>query len=62
MPVETLELGFGDPLGLSRGTVKASGMVTLVVHPELVDLGPLHALAGSLACAVSMTSDEVRPK
>ncbi len=41
-----LELGFGDPLGLSRGTVKASGMVTLVVHPELVDLGPLHALAG----------------
>lgn len=44
--VGPLDLRFGDPLGLTRGTVRASDRITLVVHPELLDLGVLHAIAG----------------
>ncbi len=44
--VGPLDLRFGDPMGLTRGSVRASDMITLVVHPELVDLGALHAIAG----------------
>ncbi|MEZ5228051.1 MAG: DUF58 domain-containing protein [Acidimicrobiales bacterium] len=44
--VGPLDLRFGDPLGLTRGSVRASDLITLVVHPELVDLGALHAIAG----------------
>ncbi len=44
--VGPLDLAFGDPLGLTRSSLVASGRITLVVHPELVDLGPLNAIAG----------------
>lgn len=44
--VGPLDLRYGDPLGLTRGSVRASDLITLVVHPELVDLGALHAIAG----------------
>lgn len=44
--VGPLDLRFGDPLGLTRGTVRASDKISLVVHPELIDLGALHAIAG----------------
>ncbi len=41
-----LDLRIGDPLGLTTSVVRASDQVTLVVYPELLDLGVLHATAG----------------
>ncbi len=45
--VGPLELGIGDPLGLTAARVQGSGQVTLMVHAELIDLGVLHAVAGN---------------
>ena len=44
--VGPLDLTIGDPLGLTRSTVRASRDVSLMVHAELLDLHPLHAIAG----------------
>ncbi len=46
LDVGPLDLTLGDPLGLTSSTIRASDQVTLVVHPQLVDLGVLHARAG----------------
>ncbi len=47
-PIEIgpLSLTMGDPLGLTKTTVVASGSVELLVHPELMALSPLKAVAG----------------
>jgi uncharacterized protein (DUF58 family) len=47
-PIEIgpLSLTMGDPLGLTKTTVVASGSVELLVHPELFALKPLKAVAG----------------
>jgi uncharacterized protein (DUF58 family) len=46
LTVGPLDLTLGDPLGLTRSLSRASDRVRLVVHPELYDLGVLHATAG----------------
>lgn len=44
--VGPLHITVGDPFGLTRSKVKASGRVQLVVHAPLTDLGVLRATAG----------------
>lgn len=46
LSVGPLDLRIGDSLGLTTSRIRASDRVTLVVHPELIDLGVLHATAG----------------
>ena len=41
-----LDLSLGDPLGLTRSQVRAAGTTELMVHPQLLDLAPLVAVAG----------------
>lgn len=47
-PIEIgpLSLTLGDPLGLTKTTVVASGQVELLVHPHLIQLSKLRASAG----------------
>ena len=47
-PIEIgpLSLTLGDPLGLTKTTVVASGSVELLVHPELINLSKLKSSAG----------------
>lgn len=46
LTVGPLDLTISDPLGLTKSVARASGQVRLVVHPELLNLGVLHATAG----------------
>lgn len=41
-----LDLSLGDPLGLTRSQVRAAGTTELTVHPKLITLAPLVAVAG----------------
>jgi uncharacterized protein (DUF58 family) len=41
-----LDLALGDPLGLTRSQVEAAGTTELMVHPRLIALAPLVAVAG----------------
>ena len=41
-----LDLSLGDPLGLTRSQIRAAGVTDLMVHPRLIDLMPLVAIAG----------------
>ncbi len=41
-----LDLSLGDPLGLTRSQVRAAGTSELMVHPQLIELDPLVAVAG----------------
>lgn len=41
-----LDLSLGDPLGLTRTQVQAAGTTDLMVHPRLIPLAPLVAIAG----------------
>jgi len=44
--VGPLDLTMGDPLGLTRTRLRAAEQSKLVVHPRLIDLRPLVAIAG----------------
>jgi uncharacterized protein (DUF58 family) len=46
--VGPLDIEFGDPLGLTAARVSAASRSELLVHPELVELGPLRAGTGAL--------------
>ncbi len=41
-----LDLSLGDPLGLTRSRIRAAEVTNLMVHPRLIDLMPLIAIAG----------------
>lgn len=41
-----LDLSLGDPLGLTRSQVRAAEVTELMVHPKLIELMPLIAIAG----------------
>lgn len=41
-----LDLSLGDPLGLTRTQVQAAGTTDMMVHPRLIPLMPLVAIAG----------------
>ncbi|MEM7274446.1 MAG: DUF58 domain-containing protein [Actinomycetota bacterium] len=41
-----LDLSLGDPLGLTRSQIRAAEVTDLMVHPALIDLMPLIAVAG----------------
>ena len=41
-----LDLSLGDPLGLTRSKVRAADVTDLMVHPRLIELMPLVAIAG----------------
>lgn len=44
--VGPLDLTLGDPLGLTRTRLRAAEQSRLVVHPQLIELRPLVAIAG----------------
>jgi uncharacterized protein (DUF58 family) len=44
--VGPLDLALGDPLGLTKANLRAAEVTTLMVHPQLIDLQPLVAIAG----------------
>ncbi|MGF1600156.1 MAG: DUF58 domain-containing protein [Acidimicrobiales bacterium] len=44
--VGPLDLTLGDPLGLTRSKLRAAEVTNLMVHPQLLDLRPLTAIAG----------------
>jgi len=44
--VGPLDLALGDPLGLTRANLRAAEVTTLMVHPQLIGLKPLLAIAG----------------
>ena len=44
--VGPLDLTIGDPLGLTAARVRAAEVANLVVHPQLLELRPLMAIAG----------------
>ena len=44
--VGPLDLKLGDPLGLTQATVRAAEVTGLMVHPQLIELRPLVAIAG----------------
>lgn len=46
LQVGPLDLGLGDPLGLTKTTLQAAERTTLMIHARVVDLGPLLAAAG----------------
>ncbi|MGI9599405.1 MAG: DUF58 domain-containing protein [Acidimicrobiales bacterium] len=41
-----LDLSLGDPLGLTRSRIRAAEVTDLMVHPRLIELMPLIAIAG----------------
>ncbi|MEM9131068.1 MAG: DUF58 domain-containing protein [Actinomycetota bacterium] len=46
LKVGPLDLTLGDPMGLTQARLRAAEVTTLMVHPRLVDLQPLTAIAG----------------
>ena len=44
--VGPLDLSLGDPLGLTRSQIRAAEVTDLMVHPRLIELSPLVAIAG----------------
>jgi uncharacterized protein (DUF58 family) len=44
--VGPLDLTLGDPLGLTQAKVRAAEITNLMVHPHLIELRPLVAIAG----------------
>ena len=46
IPVGPLTLTMGDPLGLARSEVTATGVTNLVVHPTLIPLEPITSFSG----------------
>ncbi len=46
LQIGPLDLSLGDPLGLTKAQVRAAGTSDLMVHPHLVPLAPLVAVAG----------------
>ena len=44
--VGPLDLTLGDPLGLTKAKVRAAEVTNLMVHPQLIELRPLVAIAG----------------
>lgn len=44
--VGPLDLTIGDPLGLTQATLRAAEVTNLVVHPQLIELRALVAIAG----------------
>ncbi len=44
--VGPLDLKIGDPLGLTEANVRAAEVTGLMVHPQLIELRPLVAIAG----------------
>ncbi len=46
LEVGPLDLTLSDPMGLTKANVRAAELTTLMIHPKLVDLRPLTALAG----------------
>jgi uncharacterized protein (DUF58 family) len=44
--VGPLDLSLGDPLGLTRSKIRAAEVTNLMVHPRLIELIPLVAVAG----------------
>lgn len=44
--VGPLDLTLSDPLGLTRTNVRAAKQTDLMIHPKLIDLRPLTAIAG----------------
>ncbi|MEM8926004.1 MAG: DUF58 domain-containing protein [Actinomycetota bacterium] len=44
--VGPLDLTLGDPMGLTKAKLRAAEVTTLMVHPHLIDLQPLAAIAG----------------
>lgn len=44
--VGPLDLSLGDPLGLTRSKIRAADVTDLMVHPRLIELMPLMAIAG----------------
>lgn len=44
--VGPLDLHLGDPLGLTTARLRAAEVTNLMVHPKLIDLKPLSAIAG----------------
>jgi uncharacterized protein (DUF58 family) len=44
--VGPLDLTLGDPLGLTEAKVQAAEITNLMVHPQLIELRPLVAIAG----------------
>ena len=44
--VGPLDLKIGDPLGLTQASVRAAEVTGLMVHPQLIELRPLVAIAG----------------
>ncbi len=45
--VGPLDLTLGDPLGLTQARLRAAEVTNLMVHPQLVELRPLVAIAGT---------------
>ncbi len=46
LTVGPLDLSLGDPLGLTRTQLRAAEVTNLMVHPRLIELAPLVAIAG----------------
>ena len=46
LKVGPLDLSLGDPLGLTRTQLRAADVTDLMVHPRLIELAPLIAVAG----------------
>ncbi len=44
--VGPLDLTLSDPLGLTKATVRAARQTDLMIHPKLINLSPLSAIAG----------------
>ena len=44
--VGPLDLTLGDPLGLTQAKLRAAEVTNLIVHPQLIELRPLVAIAG----------------
>ncbi len=44
--VGPLDLTLSDPLGLTKATVRAARQTDLMIHPKLINLSPLTAIAG----------------
>ncbi len=46
LKVGPLDLSLGDPLGLTRTQLRAAEVTDLMIHPRLIELAPLVAVAG----------------
>ncbi|MGH1494101.1 MAG: DUF58 domain-containing protein [Acidimicrobiales bacterium] len=46
LQIGPLDLSLGDPLGLTRSRIRAAEVTNLMVHPRLIELIPLVAIAG----------------